>query len=304
VQYRALGPTGLKVSVVALGAAGFGRQLDAKGADPVVAAALDAGINFVDTAEAYPNSEIVLGEVLRGRRERFIVATKFNAHVGENLVKVPDSIRDIRQAIDGSLRRLKTDHVDIYYLHQPIPEQPIAETVQMMGELVRAGKVRFIAASNLSGQQIRQAAAAAREMGSAPFVAHQNHYSLVDRRAEKDSLATCRELGLGFVSFAPLVRGLLVGRYKRGEQPAKGSRMESFPGKRPDDAAYDKADAVGAFASERGLSRLQVALGGLLAHDGVTSLLVGASSAEQVRANVAAVEWTPSASDLAILDAI
>src|SRR5689334_24745867 len=115
-----LGPSGLKVSVVALGAAGFGRQLDARGAAPVVSAALDAGINFIDTAEAYPNSEIVAGEVLRGRRDRVVLATKYNAHVGENLAKTPDSIRDIRQSIEGSLRRLQTDHVDVYYLHQPI----------------------------------------------------------------------------------------------------------------------------------------------------------------------------------------
>lgn len=298
-----LGPSGLKVSVVALGAAGFGRQLDAKGAGPVVSAALDAGINFIDTAEAYPSSEIVVGEALRGRRDRFVLATKYNAHVGENLTR-SKSVRDIRQSIEGSLRRLRTEFIDLYYLHAPVPDQPIAETLQLMGRLVAEGKVRCIAASNFTGQQVREADRLAEEMGSPAFVAHQNHYSLVDRTAEQESLLACRELGLGFVSFAPLVRGLLLGRYQRGVPPAKGSRMESFPGKRPDDAAYDKAEAVAAFASERGLSLLQVSLGTLLAQPGVTSLLVGASSPEQIKSNAAAAQWAPSHSDLAVLNAL
>ena len=285
---------------MALGAAGFGRQLDAKGADLVVSAAVDAGVNFVDTAEAYPNSEMVLGEVLRGRRDRFVVATKYNAHVGENLAK-SESVRDIRRSIEGSLRRLRTEQIDLYYLHAPIPEQPVAETLLLMGELVREGKVRFIAASNFSGEQIVRAHEVARASGNPPFVAHQNHYSLVDRKAETDSLEACRDLGLGFVSFAPLVRGMLLGRYQRGVEPAKGTRMESFPGKRPDLAAFDKADAVAAFARKRELSLLEVSLGSLLAHDGVTSVLVGASSPEQVRANAAAALWVPTASDLAVL---
>jgi aryl-alcohol dehydrogenase-like predicted oxidoreductase len=302
VQHRVLGPSGLEVSVVALGAAGFSRLIDAAGADLVVSAALDAGINFIDTAEAYPGSEIVVGEVLRGRRDRFILATKYNAHVGENLVKTPDSIRDIRQSIEGSLRRLRTDHIDLYSLHQPIPEQPIAETLRAMGELVREGKVRFIGASNLGGQQIREADAVAREMGYPRFVAHQNHYSLVDRHAEDDSLLACRDLGLGFVSFAPLERGLLLGRFKRGERPAKGTRMESF-GRMPQDADFARVDAIAAFGKERGLSLLQLSLGGLLAHDAVTSVLVGATTAEQVRANAAAVKWVPTAHDRAVLSA-
>ena len=160
------------------------------------------------------------------------------------------------------------------------------------------------AASNFSGEQIRQAHEVAHQLGCPSFVAHQNHYSLVDRTAEKESLLACRELGLGFVSFAPLVRGLLLGRYRRGEEPAKGSRMERFPGKRPAPEAFDTVDAVSAFAAERGLSMLQVSLGSLLAREGVTSLLVGASSVEQVRANSAAAQWAPTANDLAALDSL
>ncbi len=295
-----LGPSGLKVSVVALGAAGFGRQIDAKGADPVVAAALDAGINFVDTAEAYPGSETVLGEALRGRRHRFVLATKFHPHIGENLVEMPRSLRDMRQSIEGSLRRLRTDHVDVYYLHAPTAQRPIAETLQLMGELVAEGKVRNVAASNLSGAQIREADEAAAGIGCPPFVAHQNHYSLIDRRAEQDSLLACRDLKLGFVAFAPFERGLLLGRYKRGERPAEGSRMQTSP-ETLSDSAFDRVDALSALAEERGLSLLQLSLGSLLARDGVTTVLVGATTADQVQANACAAEWVPTESELAMI---
>jgi aryl-alcohol dehydrogenase-like predicted oxidoreductase len=303
MQYRALGGSGPEVSRIALGGADFGRRVDQRTATAVVSAALDAGVNFLDTAEAYPGSEAVVAKALRGRRHKVVVATKFGH---PDYPDYPSNVAagsgsNVRRAIEGSLRRLQTDHIDLYYIHYPDPVTPIAETLEAMNDLVTEGKVRFVGGCNFDGKQIAEAAAAARDSNTASFVAHQNSYSLVDRGVEKDVVAACQACGAGLVAFSPLARGLLSGRYRRDRPVAAGSRLSGSP-TAPDDAAFDRVEALSAFASDRGISLVEVAIGGLLARDGVASIIVGASSPEQLLANVRAAAWVPTAEDTAAID--
>jgi aryl-alcohol dehydrogenase-like predicted oxidoreductase len=301
---RALGEDGPEVSVIGLGCNNFGRRVDLPGTRAVVDAALDEGVRFLDTANTYGNprgrSEEFLGEVLAGRRDRVVLATKFGMDMGDD--RGPRGSREyILQAVEASLRRLRTDVIDYYWYHQPDGVTPIAETLETLDGLIRAGKLRAIGASNFSAQQIEKADAVAREHQWSRFTAIQNQYSLLVRDAERDVLPVCERLGLGFVPFFPLASGLLTGKYRRDEPAPVGTRLA---GRDPVATLeqFSSLDRLAGYAAERGVSMTAVAIGALLARRPVSSVIAGATKPEQVRANVAAARWTPSEQDLAELE--
>ena len=306
VPQRELG--GLSVSAVGLGCNNFGRRVDLDGTRAVVDAALDAGVNFLDTADIYGGqggSETLLGEVLRGRRERIVLATKFGMDMGDNgpSVRPRGSRAYIREAIDGSLQRLQTDVIDLYQYHRPDGETPVEETLGALDELVKEGKVRYIGRSNFSAAELEEAEAAARENGFSRFVSLQNEYSLLKREIEGDVVPKCEELGVGVLPFFPLASGLLTGKYRRGEDAPKCTRLHGRP-EVADGATFDMLEAAEEFAQARDLTMLDVAIAGLAAQPAVASVIAGATKPEQVRANAAALRWEPSAADLEKLDSI
>ncbi len=299
---RALGASGLDVSVVGLGGNNFGRRLDVEGTRAVVDAAIAQGVTFIDTADIYGRgeSEAFLGEVLQGRRDQVLLATKFGMDMGDG--KGPRGSRDyIHQAVDGSLKRLRTDVIDFYWYHQPDGVTPIAETLETLDGLVKAGKVRAIGASNFSAARLEQAETVAREHGLTRFTAVQNEYNLLMREAEDDVLPACKRLGIGFVPFYPLASGLLTGKYRRGEPGPGGTRLSARDQIATDDQ-FELVESLQRYADERGIPLAEVAIGALLAHDVVSSVIAGATKPEQVRANAAAARWAPSADDIAALN--
>ena len=297
----------LTVSVVGIGCNNFGIRLDASGTAAVVNAALDAGVNFFDTADIYgrTQSEVLLGRALGARRRDVVVATKFG-------MKVDDTKRGakpayVRQACEDSLRRLGTDYIDLYQLHEPDPTVPIADTLGALDELVKAGKVREIGCSNFSVEQIREAEGAVKP-GAARFVSVQNRYSLLHREPEEDGvLAECERRGLAFLPFFPLESGLLTGKVRRGQPVPAGSRLteERYSGRFLDDRRVDTVEELIADAGGRGHTVLDLAFGWLLAHAPVASVIAGATKPEQVRANVAAASaWRLGEAELAEVDAV
>ena len=302
---RRLGAEGPEVSVVGLGCNNFGMRVDLEGTRAVVDAALDAGVTLLDTADIYGNkggSERFLGEVLKGRRDRVVLATKFGGDMGDG-ERPRGSRAYIRKAIAGSLERLRTDYVDLYQYHTPDHVTPFEETFGALDELVREAKVRYVGHSNLNAQQIEEVDALAREHGWARPVSAQNQYSLRRREAEEELLPTCERLGIGVLPYFPLASGLLTGKFRRGESIPKGTRLSG----RSDvftDETFDRLEALERFAEERGVTLLNVAISGLLARPVVSSVIAGATKPEQVRANVAAAEWEPTPEDLAALDQI
>jgi aryl-alcohol dehydrogenase-like predicted oxidoreductase len=308
MRYRPLGDSGLQVSVVGLGCNNFGRRLDADGARGVVDAALEAGITLLDTAESYGGngrSEEILGEVLAGRRDQVVLATKFGgSDIGYGPAAGAKGGRGyIRRAVTQSLRRLRTDYIDLYQLHNPDPVTPIAETIAALDELVHEGKVRYIGHSNLCGWQIADAAHVAGRMGATPFVSAQNHWSLLERAVEAEVVPAARRFGLGVLPYFPLANGLLTGKVRRGQEPPPGSRLASRSGYITDEK-LDRVEALIAWASTQGVTLLDVAVGGLAALPGCASVIAGAMTAEQVKANAAAGDWIPSAEQLAEIDKI
>jgi aryl-alcohol dehydrogenase-like predicted oxidoreductase len=302
---RPLGDCGLQVSVVGLGCNNFGRRLDLDGTRAVVDAALADGVTFLDTADIYGGqgaSEKLLGQVLEGRRDEVVLATKFGMDMGDG--KGPRGSRGyILQAIEASLRRLRTEVIDVYWYHQPDGVTPIDETLETLDGLVQAGKVRAIGASNFSAEQIEEADTVARERGLTRFAAIQNEYSLLVREAEEEVLPACERLGLGFVPYFPLASGLLTGKYRRGAAAPSGTRL-SARDQVASDEQFDLVEALERYGEERGVSLLEVAIGALLARPAVSSVIAGATKPEQVRANAAAGRWTPSEDDLAALDSL
>jgi len=276
----------LRVSRVGLGCNNFGHRVDLEGARAVVEAALEVGITFLDTAESYGggDSERFLGEILQGRREQVVLATKFGMREGGG------SGGYIRRAIESSLERLRTDYVDLYYYHRPDGVTPIAETVAALTELVEEGKVRHIGVSNVDASQLEEAARAAR------VAAVQNEYSLLHREPEDDVLPLCRELGIGFVPYFPLASGLLSGKYRKGEPAPPGSRLEGRDDRLTDEV-LERVMRLERFAAERGHTLLELAIGALASEPGVLSVIAGATTPEQVRANAAGAGWKLSAAE-------
>ncbi len=303
---RRLGGSELEVSVLGLGCNQFGRRVDLAGTRRIVDAALDEGVNFFDTADIYGGagrSEELLGQALEGRRDRVVLATKFGMDMGDG--RGPRGSRDyIRHAVEGSLRRLRTDRIDLYWYHQPDGITPVEETLAALDELVRAGTVRAIGCSNFSAEQLDQADAAARKHGGTRFVAVQNEYSLLRRAIEREVVPTAQRLGLSIVPYYPLASGLLTGRYRRGEPAPSDTRLAGRD-RLASDEEWDTIEALARYAQERGLALLDVAVGGLAAQPAVASVIAGASAPEQIHANARAVRWTPSASELqALRDAL
>ena len=309
MRYRQLGDSGLTVSVVGLGCTNFGRRVDLAGTRAVVDAALDAGVTLFDTADIYGgqgSSERLLGEVLEGRRDGIVLATKFGADMASAAEPgwvARGSRRYIRTAVEASLRRLRTDHIDLYQLHEPDPRTPIEETLSALDDLVHAGKVRYVGSSNLAAWQIADADWTARAGGITRFVSAQNEYSLLQRGVEAELVPACERFGIGLLPYFPLSAGLLTGKYSRGRAPV-GRLAELRYRPLLTDAALDRVEKLRAYAEERGRTLLDVAIGGLAAQPAVTSVISGATRPEQVLANVAAGEWEPTAADLEALDAI
>jgi aryl-alcohol dehydrogenase-like predicted oxidoreductase len=310
MRYRPLGDSGLMVSVAGLGCNNFGRRLGLDATRAVVDAALEAGITLLDTSDTYGNggaSEELLGEVLAGRRDEVVLATKFG-HQDFDMGYGPAAGAKggrayIRRAVERSLRRLRTDYLDLYQIHTPDPVTPVAETLAALGELVAEGKVRYLGNSNFTGWQIADAAHVARAAGAVPFISAQNHWSLLERGAEAEVVPAARHFGLGVLPYFPLANGLLTGKVRRGQAPPPGSRLAGRPGYLTE-SRLDRVEALISWAAERGLNVLDVAIGALAVQPGCVSVIAGAPPPEQVKANAAAADWIPSAADLAELDQI
>lgn len=302
MRTRTLGDGGPEVSVVGLGTNNFGRRCDYEQTLAVIDAALDAGVTLLDTADIYGQgtSEEFIGRALEGRRDRAVIATKFGKPMDERPEESRGRPEYVRWAVERSLQRLRTDSIDVYQMHEPDPATPIEETLGALDDLVREGKVRWIGSSNFSAEQIEAAEEVARGEGLHRFVAAQNEYSFVEREAEDDVLPACERLGIGFLPFFPLASGLLTGKYSRDVAATEGRLAGSdIPGEQ-----WDRVEALQRFADARGISLLDVAVGGLLGMPAVTSVIAGATKPEQVRANVAAGEWEPSAAEAEELRAL
>jgi len=305
MRTRAVGS--LAVSEIGIGCNNFGARLDEAGTRAVVDAALEAGINLFDTADIYggTQSEVLLGRALGARRAEVVVATKFGMPVDDERKGAAPAY--VRQALEDSLRRLGTDYVDLYQLHVPDDTVPVADTLATLDELVHQGKVREIGCSNFTAGQLRQAAQSA-AAGAARFVSVQNQFSLLHREPERDVVPECERQGIAFLPYYPLASGLLSGKYRGGAAPAAGTRMASYPADRVQawlsDANLAKVAALEAFAAERGHSVLELAFAWLRSHAVVASVIAGAMSPEQVRANAAAAAWDLLAADLQGIDAL
>ena len=304
MRYRSLGSSGLQVSVVGLGCNNFGRKVDLAGTRAVVDAAIDAGITLLDTADIYGGqgaSERLLGEVLQQRRDKVVLATKFG-HQKTDMGYGPAAGAKggrayVRRAVEESLRRLRTDHIDLYQLHTPDPQTPIEETLAALTELVAEGKVRYIGHSNLSGWQLAEAAHVASAGGYAPFVSAQNQWSLLDREVEREVVPAAEHYGLGVLPYFPLANGLLTGKVRRGKELPAGSRIAERSHLVTEER-LDTVETLVTWAEKRGRSLLDLAIGGLAAMPGCGSVIAGATSPEQVRANAAAGDWEPTPAEL------
>jgi aryl-alcohol dehydrogenase-like predicted oxidoreductase len=299
---RPLGDSGIEATLLGLGCNNFGRRVDLEGTRAVVDAALEEGVTFFDTADIYGGagkSEELLGQALEGRRDQVVLATKFGMDMGDG--KGPRGSRDyVMQAVEASLRRLRTDVIDLYWYHRPDGVTPISETLGALDELVRGGTLRAIGGSNFDARQIEEADAAAKEHGYTPFIAIQNEYSLLVRDVEEDVLPACERLGLGFVPYFPLASGLLTGKYRPGEAGPAGARLSN----RDEIASEEQFELIAAlerYAEERGRSLLEIAFGALLAQPVVSSVIAGATKPDQIKANAAAGQWIPEGDDLSAL---
>jgi aryl-alcohol dehydrogenase-like predicted oxidoreductase len=297
MRTRTLGP--LEVTVVGLGCNNFGGRIDEAATRLVVDAAFEAGVTFFDTADIYGNaggSEQLLGKVLRGRRDRIVLATKFGKPMGDGAER-RGTRAYLRAALDASLRRLQTDVVDLYQHHEEDPETPLEETIGALEELVDEGKIRAYGTSNYRPEAIERA----RALGGGAYVSEQSQYSWLERDAERELLPACEQLGLSFIPFFPLASGLLTGKVTRDRPPAEGTRLH---GRELDPGDLDRVERLSAWAEEQGVSLLDVAIGGLAAVTAVVSVIAGATKPEQVHANAAAGEWVPTATQLDELRAL
>ncbi len=311
MQKRKLGNSALDVSIVGLGTNNFGNRIDAAASRLVIDKALDAGITFIDTADSYGNgggSEEILGNVLGPRRKDIVLATKFALVIDGSGRRIDASRRYIMQAVEASLRRLKTDWIDFYQLHRPDVRTPIEETLRTLDDLVKAGKVRAIGCSNLSAAQLEEALTVAERHKLASFVTAQDEYSLLERALEKDRLPIMRRHGLGLLPYFPLASGLLTGKYKQNAPLPAGTRLARNPPRHADQFINARnwriVEALQAFATQRGHTLLELAMSWLMSRPYIPSVIAGATKPEQVEQNIAAVGWTLSAADLAEIDRI
>jgi aryl-alcohol dehydrogenase-like predicted oxidoreductase len=310
MRYQSLGNSGLLVSTIGLGCNNFGKRTDLAGTKAVVDAAFDAGITLFDTADIYGGqgaSEDLLGQVLAGRRDEVVLATKFGEHgypMGYPASSGSLGSRQyIRRAVEGSLRRLRTDYIDLYQYHRPDPTTPIEETLTALDELVREGKVRYLGHSNLTGWQTAEVAHLTRELNLAPFVSAQNHWSLLDRGAETEIVPAARHYGLGVLPYYPLANGLLTGKVRRGIPAPEGSRLAEIP-EYITETRLEQVEGLAAWGEANGRSLLEIGLAVLGTQPGCSSVIAGATRPEQVLANAATTGWIPSREELNELDKI
>ena len=308
MSFRQLGDSGLVVSVAGLGCNTFGATLPPQDVPTLVTAALEAGITFFDTADVYGGvpgqSEELLGAALEAHRDDVVIATKFGLDTGG--LNGPDwgvrgSRRYVRRAVESSLRRLRTDHVDLLQMHAPDPVTPIEETLAALHELVVEGKVRYIGSSNFAAWQVVDADWSARTAGATPFVSAQNRYNLLDRSAEAELVPAAEQVGVGLIPFVPLASGLLTGKYRRGQAAPDGTRLTRMP-ERLARADFDRIEALESLAGSWGIDLPTLALGGLAAQPAVATVIAGARTPEQLRANVASIAWEPTLEQLAAID--
>jgi aryl-alcohol dehydrogenase-like predicted oxidoreductase len=309
VETRKIGD--LDVTIVGIGCNNFGRRLDITGTEGVVHAAMEAGINFFDTADSYGDgtSEEYLGKALGPRRDEVIIATKFGVQLGDDPSRGGASPRWIERAVEDSLRRLGTDRIDLYQLHRPDENTPIEDTLEALDRLISAGKVRQIGCSNHSEAQIEGALSTSRERDLARFVSVQNEYSLLHREPEKNGvIEACQRNGLALLPYFPLASGMLTGKYTRGKEAPAGSRLAGMSASRADRFAnarnFDRVERLEAFVKERGHTILELAISWLVAQPVVASVIAGATSPEQVQANAEAAKWQLLPEDLTEIDRI
>jgi aryl-alcohol dehydrogenase-like predicted oxidoreductase len=310
MEKRRLGNSTLAVSVVGLGGNNFGGRIDFAAAERVVHRAIGRGVNLIDTADSYGNrggSEEALGRILGDRRKHVVLATKFGLPMDDTGTRQGASRRYVMQAVEASLKRLRTDWIDLYQLHRPDPRTPIEETLRALDDLVRQGKVRFIGCSNLSAQQVGEAAETARRHALTAFVSCQDEYSLLARGIERELIPVAKTRGLGILPYFPLASGLLTGKYRRGAPLPTGSRLARSAQHTQEfisDRNWRIVGELTAFAARRGRSLLALAVSWLLREPAVASVIAGATTPEQIEQNVAAAGWTLSADDLAEIDRI
>jgi len=311
MQKRQLGNSGIEVSLVGLGANNFGGRTDIEASRRVIHRALDLGITLIDTADIYGNrggSEEILGKVLGARRKDIVLATKFGLVMDDAGKLRGASRRYIVQALEASLRRLKTDWIDLYQLHRPDTQTPIEETLRALDDLVKAGKVRAIGCSNLSAAQLEEAMTVSQRHGLTSFVTAQDDYSLLERELEKDRLPIMVEHGMSLLPYFPLASGLLTGKYKHNEPLPVGTRLARSPPRHADEFLNERnwriVDALDAFVAQRGHTLLELAMSWLASRSYIPSIIAGATRPEQVEQNIAAVGWVLSVADLAEIDRI
>ena len=304
MEYRRLGNSGLQVSLAGLGCNNFGMRIDAEQSRAVVHRALDEGITLFDTADIYGNrgqSEEMLGKALGNRRHEIVLASKFGMAMGDGPYKIGGARRYIIAACEASLKRLGTDYLDLYQIHQPDPETPEEETLATLDTLVRTGKVRYLGNSNYAGWQVADAAWIAKSHSLTPYVSAQNHYNLFNREIEKELMPACRHFGVGILPFFPLASGFLTGKYRRGEEPKQGTRfaaMRRLADPMMTEANFKTLEQLDEFAGKRGHSLTELAVGWLATQPEISSVISGATSPEQVKENAKAIDWRLTAEEM------
>ncbi|MHB8382611.1 MAG: aldo/keto reductase [Candidatus Binataceae bacterium] len=310
MEYRRLGNSGLQVSIAGLGCNNFGMRIDAEQTRAVVGRALDEGITLFDTADIYGGrgkSEEMLGKALGSRRHEIIVASKFGMTMGDGPYQKGGSRRYIIAAVEASLKRLGTDYIDLYQIHAPDPATPQEETLVALDAIMSAGKVRYIGSSNFAGWQVAEAASISRAQGLAPYISAQNQYNLLDRRVERELIPACRHFGVGILPYFPLASGFLTGKYRRGQEPSKDTRlgaMGSRAGNMLSDTNFAVLEKLEEHARGAGHSMVELATSWLVAQPEVSSVISGATKPEQVSENIKACGWKMTHDDLAAIDKI
>lgn len=294
MEYRYLGRSGLQVSVIGLGTNNFGRKVDAKGTKVIINHALDMGINMIDTSNSYGDgfSEEYIGRALKGNRQAAIIATKVSSRIAEGPNNSGNSRQHIIAEVENSLRRLNTDYIDLYQIHWHDANVPIDETLRALDDLVRQGKVRYTGCSNFKAWQVCEAVWTSRTQGITSFASVQPKYSLMDREIESELVPFCQEYGIGILPYYPLANGFLTGKYRRGQAAPEGTRLAESDRGMLTDANFDLLEALDAFCQERGRSVLELAFAWLIANPAVSSVIAGATKAEQVVSNARAGQWT------------
>ncbi|UCC16184.1 MAG: aldo/keto reductase [Dehalococcoidales bacterium] len=310
MEFRKLGNSGLKVSEVGLGGNNFGWWVDEQTSAVVINSAIDAGINFIDTADVYDqgHSEEYIGRALEGKRHQVIIATKFGGPMGQDPNERGGSRHHVLQAVDNSLKRLQTDYIDLYYMHMPDGSTPIEETLFALDSLVKSGKVRYIGCSNFAAWQVNEALWISKTNHLDTFVVVQQRYNLLSREIERELVSCCKAHGIGVIPYSPLANGLLTGKYRQGQEPPKDSRLSTtvLPGMKRvlDGANWEMLSKLETFAGECGHTLSELAIAWLLAKPWLASVIAGATKVEQVTSNVAATEWKLTAEEVSTVDAI